>query len=232
MNTSRSTSILLISGLLVLLSFGASVAHADSMTLTLKSVGGQSSGPDYVYPYNFSVNGSAGTIQLMCISFANEITFGESWTATTAQIAGNSKFEEAAYLFSLASAPGASGSTIAESQWANWELFDPNDPNLLNNMPYGYQQDVRSLLNQAWTYVQDNPDATIYSNYTIYIPVAGSQSTGGLPQDLIGARQCLAPEPNDLILMGSGLLGLAVLLFRKKHKAVKQSTPQPKQKHA
>lgn len=221
MNTSKAGSILLISGLLILLSFGAREAYADTMTLKLESVGGQSSGPDYVYPYNFSINGSASIIQLMCISFANEITLGESWTATTAQIAGNSKFEEAAYLFSMASAPGATANTIAEAQWANWELFDPNDPNLLNDMPYGYQQKVDSLLNQAWTYVQENPDAALYSEYTVYIPVAGSQSTGGLPQDLIGARPALAPEPSGLVLLGSGLLGMAALLYRKRRYAEK-----------
>lgn len=232
MNKSRASSILLISSLLILLSFGACDAHADSMTLTLESVGGQSSGPDYVYPYNFSVNGSAGIIQLMCISFANEIAFGESWTATTAQIAGNSKFEEAAYIFSLASAPGAAASTIAEAQWANWELFDPNDPNLLNNMPYGEQQNVNSLLNQAWTYVQENPDAAIYSDYAVYLPVAGSQSTGGLPQDLIGERPVLTPEPSGVVLLGSGLLGLALLLFRKRQHAAKAGLHRHRPGHA
>ena len=152
----------------------------------------------------------------MCISYKNEISFGESWTATITPITGNTQYEEAAYIFSQG---GTTADSIAESQWANWELFDPNDPNLLANLPSLYHSSVSTLLAAALTYA-DNPanaGSIIYSEYVIYVPVPGTQPSGdNLPQNLIGAAPDLAPEPGTLVLLGSGLLGLAVLVYRRR----------------
>lgn len=195
-------------------------AHADSMTVTLVSVGGQSSGPDYVFPYNFSFDGSTTLTPLMCISFTKDIIVGESWTATLVPISGNQTYVEAAYLFSLADAPGASATTISEAQWANWEFFDPGDQNLLNDVPAGEQSDINSLLNQAALFAAKSVNTNIYSNLNVFIPVDGTQSWGGTPQSLIGDPLPPAiPEPGTLILMGSGLLCLAGLLVRGRRSA-------------
>lgn len=51
-------------------------------TLTLESVGGQNAGGYYVYPYNFSVNGSSTLDPMMCLDFNREVTVGETWQAT------------------------------------------------------------------------------------------------------------------------------------------------------
>lgn len=196
------------------------MARADQVNLKLESLGGQQSGTDYVYPYNFSVNNSTILTPLMCISFTKDIVVGESWTATVEPISGNATYVEAAYLYTLANAHGASTTTIAEAQWANWELFDPNDPNLLNSVPDGDQRDISTLLSQAALFAKNNVNTNIYSNLDIYIPVNGSQSTGGIPQSLIGYSLLLAtPEPGTLILMGSGLLGVAGFLYLKRHSA-------------
>lgn len=79
---------------------------------------------------------STDLTSLMCFSYESEIYFGETWTATMAPISGNQQYVEAAYNLVLAAAPGASANTIAAAQWANWELFDSNDPNLLANLPW------------------------------------------------------------------------------------------------
>jgi len=196
--------------------------YAETMTLTLESVGGQSSGTitgDYVYPYNFSFNGSATLTPLMCISYENEIYFGETWQATLIQVtgSGNTQYIEAAYIFSLATAPNASANTIAIAQWANWELFDENDPTLLANLPSGYQPQIDAMTVQALAFATANPSAN-FPNIDIFIPTAGSQPVGdGLPQFFVGDPvPPEAPEPSSYLLFGTGLLGLAALWFRRR----------------
>ncbi|MGA3161171.1 MAG: PEP-CTERM sorting domain-containing protein [Terracidiphilus sp.] len=210
--------ILFVAALCALLSLCPVKGYAGTMTLTLESVGGQSSGSDYVYPYNFSFDGSTTLTPLMCISYENEIYFGESWTTTMVPISGNEQYVEAAYIFSQAAAPGASANTVAIAQWANWELFDPNDPNLLANLPSGYQPQIDTLLDQASLFAQNNVDTNLYSNLNIFVPVVGTQSTGGAPQYMIGdpIGPTDAPEPGSYLLFGTGLLGLAALSLRKK----------------
>ncbi len=190
--------------------------YADTMTLTLESVGGQTSGPDYVYPYNFSFNGSTTLTPLMCVSYENEIYFGESWQATMVPVtgSGNVRYVEAAYIFSLANAPGASTTTVAEAQWANWELFDPNDANLLGNVPACYQGDINALLATALYFADNNLNTTNYPTIDIFIPIDGTQTEGGTPQTLIG-DPVSSPEPSSYLLFATGLLGLAALWYRR-----------------
>ena len=193
--------------------------YAGTITLTLDSVGGQSSGPDYVYPYNFSFDGSANLTPLMCISYENTIYIGESWQATLVPItgSGNTQYVEAAYIFSLAADPGASAKTIAEAQWANWEFFDPNDPTLLGNLPAGYQSDINTILANAASFATNNLDTNLYPNLDIFIPLAGTQPKGdGLPQYFVGDPVSDAPEPRSYLLFGTGMLGLAFLGFRRR----------------
>jgi hypothetical protein len=194
-------------------------AHADTMNLKLVSVGGQTSGSDYVFPYNFSFNGSTTLTPLMCISFKNEVSVGESWTATLVPISGNQTYVEAAYIFSEADAAGASAKTIAEAQWANWELFDAGDQNLLNSVPSGYQSDINTMLSQAALFAQNNVNTKIYSDLDVFVPVSGTQSSGGTPQSLIGDPVSQTPEPTSLLLLGSGLLVLAGLFYRRRRAA-------------
>jgi hypothetical protein len=191
--------------------------YADTVTLTLVSVGGQSSGSSsgvYVYPYNFSINGSTTLTPLMCLSYENEVYIGETWTATVLPVTGT-QYVEADYIFSLANAPGASPTTVAEAQWANWELFDPKDSNLTGNLPAGYQGDINTILANALAYAQTDPDTSQFANYNIFVPVDGTQPNGdGLPQTFFGDPP--APEPSSYLLFGTGLLGLAAIWYRRR----------------
>jgi hypothetical protein len=212
----------------VLLLLSPRMGYAESMTIQLESVGGQSSGVvqgEYVYPYNFSFDGSTALTPLMCISYEQEIYFGESWTATITPVDGsdNLQYIEAAYILAQAAAPTASANTIAVAQWANWELFDPSDPSLLANLPSGYQPQINTLLAKASLFAENNVNTTDFPNIDIFIPIANTQNEGGYPQTFVGDPQpdgnndpLAAPEPSSLVLFGSGLLGLAGFIFRKR----------------
>src|ERR1035441_261885 len=92
-----ATALAALSSICLLLAFGSLQAHAGTVSLYFVSVGGQSVGEYSLYPYYFSIDGSATATPLMCISFTQDINLGDSWTAAVQSITGNAE-EEAAWL--------------------------------------------------------------------------------------------------------------------------------------
>ena len=186
-------------------------AYADSVTLTLENVGpGNQTDGFYTYPYNFSINGSTSYTSMMCLSFNNEITLGESWTADVYSIPaadaliGNNNYAYAAWLFNNAESVAAPISN--EDQLAAWGLFADNVPGSNNA--------------QLTAAEAASEPSSFYTRFEILIPVAGTQSEGGVPQTFIqDPPPTITPEPNSLILLGSGLLGCAGFVYRKRRKA-------------
>jgi len=178
-------------------------AYGDSVTLKFTGTGSNTanSGGDYAYPYYFDVTQNGQTtngVALMCFSFNNTITTGESWTADIVPVQGNPGYEEVAWLLNDAITHPLNN---AMYQDAAWYLF-ANGPSTGNN----------NQLIAAQMFVAANPNADLYSDFQIYLPEPGSQSWGGTPQSFIGTT----PEPNALLLFGSGMALLAVGIFRNK----------------
>jgi hypothetical protein len=195
-----------------LLSFSPLKASADTIgsTVTLELTGteGVSYGPGEVYPYYLSVNGASPSLWMMCISFDNDIYPNESWTATITAPSGQLQ-EEAVWLFNDDNAAIAAGNQVKQiaDQWAAWELF-ATDTADWTAPPGAAAQTVLAEDNYA------SEPASFYSGFVIFIPESGTQPSGDpVPQNFIGLN---TPEPGTLILLGTGILGLAGFLYRKK----------------
>ena len=120
---------------------------ASAQTVTMNFVGpeGNNSGGVYVFPYYFTINSGTHTNSLMCDTFDNQITAGESWGATILAVtnltvsnvgttefgsAGVQTYLEACSLYQqeLAAYNASNSDPEGLYNWAVWDLFTGTDP--------------------------------------------------------------------------------------------------------
>ena len=223
----RFRMILPISAFCLLLSFSPLKVHADTIgslvSLELKGTGSLSYGNDSVYPYYLSVDGSSVSASLMCVSYDNDISPGESWVAQVQAITGPQQ-EAAAWLFNddnQAISVGDSARSI-DDQLAAWEIFSVRAQ---NTAPPDSGAAVQLAAAENAVALGTEP-ASFYQQFVIYVPQYGWPEGDDVPQDFIGLADfppgptpLPTPEPGSLILLGSGLLGLLVFIYRRRRSA-------------
>ncbi|MGA8538414.1 MAG: PEP-CTERM sorting domain-containing protein [Terriglobales bacterium] len=196
--------------LLVIGLFLSTLALADSV-VDMKLLGTGTNRMDgyYTYPYYFSINGGAST-PLMCDSFNNHVSVGESWTAhVTGLLSGKGYFGnelmnyKAAGIIFLDVMNGTVSATVGNM--AIWNLFAPGASS---------NSSVSSLDGSALS-LAHHMNSSYFRGLVLYTPVGGSPGHG--PQEYIGLRgQVLtAPEPGSMFLLGTGLMGIAGMVRRK-----------------
>jgi hypothetical protein len=193
----------------------AGTASATSVKMKLAGVGGNNAGGAYTYPYNFSINGSA-PVALICDDYNNEVTIGETWQANVVGLlSGKGLFGNSSQTLLDYKAAGLIFEGILDGKvsanignFAIWGLFST----AAQQNSY-FQTSAAAGIESMYLAMAKTAPNSAFNGLVLYTPIAGTQSSGGLPQEYIGYST--VPEPGSLALFGTGLISLGGIVRRK-----------------
>lgn len=199
--------------LLALLSWCASSAFAGSVSMALTGVGGNNAGGVYTYPYYLSVNG-ATSVSMICDTYDNEITVGETWKATESSLLDDKglfgkqllDYKAAGLIFKSILAGTVS---VNAGNYAIWGLFSAN----ARNNPY-FQSSGAGTIESEYLAMAATAPNSAFRGLVLYTPIPGTQSSGGTAQEFMAFSP--VPEPTTLALFGTGLFSLFGMVRRRK----------------
>jgi hypothetical protein len=207
----RLPILFVIVGFVLCFCTGSALA-SSTVSMQLTSVGGNSAGGVYTYPYNFSINGAA-PVPLICDSYDNEVIVGETWKATVSSLlSGKGLFGSQLLDYKAAGLIFKSilnGTLSANAgNFAIWGLFSTN----AQNNSY-FQSSGAGAIESQYLAMASTAKNSAFNGLVLYTPIPGTQSWGGTAQEYIGYSP--VPEPGTLTLFGTGLLSLSGMLRTK-----------------